>query len=256
MAIARVMLSSVVRTSDTRAQKIPYYFIAGLFCVLSCLCASPIVRANEVNLTLKNVGSIIDNNTYVGPYTAQITGSSSIQVICDNYNTVVHVGLNWNATTITFADPKFAQDVKFSDTSSNPNVPKHGTPPSAGTVLQDYEAAAWLAQQIMADYNRITPGSKSALYEQIGDLQYALLAIFSSSAKSSRGFDTDAYNYYYQALHPNTPYTLSQFSNVEFWTPDPLGASQEYITITPEPASLLLFGTGILGIGFIVRRRP
>jgi hypothetical protein len=47
--------------------------------------------------------------------------------------------------------------------------------------MQDYDAAAWLAQQIIMDYDSITSSNKTAMDQQIGDLQFALLAIFDSS---------------------------------------------------------------------------
>lgn len=222
-------------------------FVLGVcFSVTIILGVAGTASAGLVNLTLKSSGNIVDNNTYVGPYTAQVTGGSTIQIICDNYNQPVHVGLNWNATMETFSTPNFTSIVKFGTAT---------TSLSASAVLMDYEAAAWLAQKIMADYNSITSKNASSMDQQIGDLQYALLAIFSSSAKSSRGFDSQAAIYYWDAFHPTVAYNLSQFSDVVFYTPDPLSASQEYIMITPEPVSALLFGTGLLFILGVTRKK-
>jgi hypothetical protein len=230
---------------------------------------APLASANTttVQFTLTGSGNIVDNGVYVGPYTGQITGGSSVQIICDNYTTPVHVGLRWNAAQITFADPTFANDVKFNDNINSQtgqyndlNVPKTDSKSQAAAiVLQDYEAAAWLAQQIQSDYNGITKSNQAVMDTNIGNLTYALLAVFDPSLTSpvskSGGFDTAAQADYNAALQGK--YIISEFSNVEFWTPDPTNASQEYITVTPTPesASFLLFGTGLLFIAGILRRK-
>jgi len=237
-----------------------YFFVVGLISA-ALLLVSGTTRAGETTLTLTSAGDLVDSGIYVGPYTAKITGGSTIQIICDNYDTPAS-SIPWSATLITFPTTSsgiatFANEVKFGDTSKNPNVSRFGTPPSAATVLQDYEAAAWLAQQLMADYDKLKPGSSAAntqLDKQIGDLDFALLAIFSSSARHSAGFDSGALADYNLAL--SQTYSLGEFSNVEIWTPNPLNASQEYFTMLPSPElpSAILFGTGLLGIGFVTRR--
>jgi hypothetical protein len=222
-------------------------------CALALFCFSGVARAGEAQLTLTSAGNIVDANVYVGPYTAQIAGGNSIQIICDNYDTDVNVGDVWKASMETFADPTFVNDVKF-NVNTDPNIPGGSTPTAAAMiVLQDYEAAAWLAQQMMSDYEAITPANQSAMDTQIGELDYALFAIFSTTAAHSPGFDAAASGFYTEAL--GGTYNVSQFSDVEFRTPDASTPFQEYITVAPEPATWLLFGTGLLLVLLLNLRR-
>src|SRR5712664_2962979 len=222
-----------VFVKDTTTMKRTLVLI--LFCTIALFCIPGAAQATPTTFTLTSAGHIVDHNYYVGPYTASITGGSTLQIICDNFNTNVHIGLTWTAVANTFSDPTFLSKVKLAGVST-----------TGKSALQNYEAAAWLAEQILANLSNAT---------KVGDLQFALWAIFSSQAKGSAGFTAGAAADYQTAI--NGVYTTNQFSNVTFWTPNPLYASQEYITVTPvpEPSSVLLFGIGLLTLGVTLRRK-
>jgi hypothetical protein len=206
-----------------------------LFSTVVLFCIPSAAQATPTTFTLTSAGHIVDHGYYVGPYTASITGGSTLQIICDNFNTNVHLGLTWTAIANTLSDPAFLAKVKLAGIST-----------TGKSALQNYEAAAWLAEQILANLSNAT---------KVGDLQFAIWAIFSPQAKGSAGFTAGAASYYRTAI--NGVYTTNQFSNVTFWTPNPLYASQEYITVTPvpEPSTLLLFGIGLLTLGVTLRRK-
>ena len=209
--------------------------VVTLFSAVVLFCIPSAAQATATTFTLTSGGNIVDHNYYVGPYTASITGGSTLQIICDNFNTNVHLGLTWTAVANTFSDPTFLAKVKLAGIST-----------TGKSALQNYEAAAWLAEQIFANLGNAT---------KVGDLQFAIWAIFSPQAKGSAGFTAGAAADYQTAI--NGVYSTNQFSNVTFWTPNPLYASQEYITVTPvpEPSTVLLFGIGLLTLGVTLRRK-
>ena len=251
----------------------------------ACICAMILFYAagmaeaqTTVQLELVNANyfnpPITDNGVYAGPYTGGIVnGNGSVSptfaIICDNYDTDVSTGLQWLAAGVTLSQEFNANvppPLKLENSlSSGLSAYNNGNPVTAELA---YEAAAWMAQQIM-QIGSGSPNSLSAMQQQaIADYNWAIWALFSNNAVANAGgFDPGAQQDLKTAL--GNSYTLSQFDNVTFWVPynsvppnsncslgSPCyGVSQEYITVTPEPKSMLLFGTGLLAIAFVLRRR-
>ena len=176
-------------------------------------------QARADQLTLTSVASNTYQGYFIGPYTVQVSGGGTLLVICDDFNTDVSQGLVWNATGVTFSDPTFLKDVKFG------NVPN---------ALTDYFAAAYLAQEIIANLSNTT---------KVDELSFALWGIFSAGAYSQ--MDWQSRIYYNQAFKNAS---TGNYSNIEFLVPSPTGSSQEYITIlaTPEPSKWVLLLCGAL----------
>ena len=232
---------------------------AAFTCAVALICFSGVARAQTVSVTLYSGGSNthvgasgVPTNVLVSPYTANVGGTTGIQIICDDYATEIPVPYTWTANspiTLTSADVgqlKFGNDTTLTD-------PSH-----AGghiSALQAYEAAAWLALQITA-----TPSVNA---QKIADYQYALWSIFDPANPPNgvpySNLDLNAQSYYKSAMGNNGD-PLSDFASVQFLTPQtdtgPVPPnSQEFMYVTPEPATLVLFGTGLILIGLAIRRK-
>ncbi len=209
--------------------------------------------AETIQLTLTGVGAGTSyGGVYTGPYAITV-GSQPMNLICDDYSTEISPVYTWTANVFTLSS--ITSGLKFGAQTS------FGGDLAGASPYQAYEEVLYLAQQMMQAGNSTYT---SAIHFAIWQIMDPAL----TTGVPQDGADT----------HSSTAYWLTQaagnYAGVNaanfviytplVLTPGPATAgsdiSQEFILVknpspTPVPPSVLLLGTGLLGLaGF--RRRP
>lgn len=182
------------------------------------------------SVTLTGAGPANQGGVYVYPYTLNIDGTSYAG-ICDDYNHEVHVGESWTANL-------------YSLTPAGMNFARFGT-----EGLQNYEEAAWLLSQI-----------PSAGASEVGDINFAVWSIFTAGVPvqpKTSTLDGSAYWLAQASSAASNGFGGMSFDSYRIVTPTDsgTGSAQEYLIRVPEPSSMLMLGSGLIGFAGLMRKK-
>lgn len=221
--------------------------------VLSCcllaitlLLAAMPASADTVHMYFNGAegGSLGGINVY--PYGFKINGTGDYPLMCDTFTRGISPGDNWDAYVQNMA------------TLNNLNVANlfYGNVNGGGSgAVQYYMAAALLFEDARTNNSNTAYDNWATwLLFDPTDTQAS-----SNWQSLSSGDQTTIENYLAAAIAAAAGDTPSDFSDVQIYTPVD-GVGQEFFGwdtpgTTPEPSSLALFGTGVLGIAGVLRRK-
>jgi len=230
----------------SRATKAFYSVLAGVL-LLSVSAAADTIK-------LAGIGSNSENGIATVPYFLTINGGAQLKAMCDDYTHEVVVGETWSGHVYTYAD----LTANWQLTRAGATVANGGAGlGSLGAVQTAYKELFWLFGQFQSNPNDPTASNINLAAWAI--LDPALIG------NSSKGWSSAVQTWYNNALMSSN-YNSVNTATFRIVTPNDLldgagtnpvqnSSPQEYIYNTPEPGSLFLLGSGLLGLGSFIRRK-
>jgi len=168
--------------------------------------------------------SVPYERVYAGFYEIKTNGNTTL-AMCDDIGTSMNIGDTWEGVWYTKPDVDTGANVKFSGSDQSVR----------------YSQAGWLFSQAAS----VIPAERARIHA----------AVWNVMTPGGIAMDAAAQGYYDFAT--SGLYDAFPWENVmRVLTPDPFGAAQEmFVATIPIPATLYLFGSGILGVACVGRRK-